>query len=123
MNTEKKQTTQTEEQLNEQIFFTDKERDCEECDKEKEVELSFGLSTREEWDKVMKLKLKYGLTRDEINYIYGFYNRELKQNKSPGCGKCFVNICKNLDKRYTTLTNDENNQYNSPNYGGKNRIK
>ena len=116
MNTD---NTQTEEQL----FFTDKERDCEECDKEKEVELSFGLSTREEWDKVMKLKLKYGLTRDEINYIYGFYNRELKQNKSPGCGKCFVNICKNLDKRYTTLINQENNEYVSPNYGGKIRIK
>jgi hypothetical protein len=123
MNTEKTQTTQTEEQSNEQLFFTEKDRDCEECDKEKEVQLSFGLSTREEWDKVMKLKLKYGLTRQEMDYIYGFYNRELKQNKSPGCGKCFVNICKNLDKRYSTLINDENNEYLSPNYGGKIRIK
>jgi ribonucleotide reductase alpha subunit len=103
MNTENIQTTQTEEQSNEQLFFTDKERDCEECDKEKEVELSFGLSTREEWDKVMILIKKYGLSRDEINYIYGFYNRELKQKKSPGCGKCFVNVCKNLEKRYTSL--------------------
>jgi ribonucleotide reductase alpha subunit len=108
MNTEKTQTTQTEEQSNEQLFFTDKERDCEECDKEKEVQLSFGLSTREEWDKVMILIKKYGLSRDEINYIYGFYNRELKQKKSPGCGKCFVNVCKNLEKRYSTLINEEN---------------
>jgi len=109
MNTEQTQTTQTEEQLNEQLFFTDKERDCEECDKEKEVELSFGLSTRQEWDNVMNLIKKYGLSRDEINYIYGFYNRELKQKKSPGCGKCFHNICKNLEKRYSYLINQEKN--------------
>lgn len=100
---EKKQETQTEENLNEELLFTDKERECEECDKEKEVQLSFGLSTKEEWDKVMKLIKKYGLSRDEINYIYGFYNRELKQKKSPGCGKCFYNICKNLEKRHKVL--------------------
>jgi hypothetical protein len=108
MITEQTQTTQTEEQSNEQLFFTDKERDCEECEKEKEVQLSFGLSTREEWDKVMILIKKYGLSRQEMDYIYGFYNRELKQKKSPGCGKCFYNICKNLEKRYSTLINDEN---------------
>ncbi len=101
--------TQTEEQLKEQLFFTDKEKDCEECDKEKEVQLSFGLSTRQEWDNVMVLIKKYGLSRDEINYIYGFYNRELKQKKSPGCGKCFYNICKNLEKRYSHLINQEKN--------------
>lgn len=108
MNTEQTQTTQTEEQSNEQLFFTDKERDCEECDKEKEVQLSFGLSTREEWDKIMILIKKYGLSRQEIDYIYGFYNRELKQKKTPGCGKCFYNICKNLEKRYTSLINGDN---------------
>jgi hypothetical protein len=108
MNTEQTQTTRTEEQSNEQLFFTDKERDCEECEKEKEVQLSFGLSTREEWDKVMVLIKKYGLSRQEIDYIYGFYNRELKQKKTPGCGKCFVNVCKNLEKRYQTLIKEQN---------------
>lgn len=107
MTMDQTQTTQTEEQLNEQLFFVDKERDCEECDKEKEVQLSFGLSTREEWDKIMVLIKKYGLSRQEIDYIYGFYNRELKQKKTPGCGKCFHNICKNLEKRYSTLLNEE----------------
>jgi flagellar motility protein MotE (MotC chaperone) len=109
MSTEQKQTEQTEQKLNEELSFSDKERDCEECDKEKEVQLSFGLSTREEWDKVMLLIKKYGLSRDEINYIYGFYNRELKEKKSPGCGKCFYNLCKNLEKRYKTLINEGNN--------------
>jgi hypothetical protein len=108
MSTEQKQTQQTELKSNEELSFTDKEKDCEECEKEKEVQLSFGLSTREEWDNVIKLIKKYGLSREEINYIYGFYNRELKQKKTPGCGKCFYNICKNLEKRYSTLLNEGN---------------
>lgn len=108
MTTEQTQTEQTEQKLNEELSFTDKERDCEECEKEKEVQLTFGLSTREEWDKIMTLIKKYGLSREEINYIYGFYNRELKQKKSPGCGKCFHNICKNLEKRYIHLLNEGN---------------
>lgn len=97
------QLTQTDQNSKEELFFEDKERDCIECDKEKEIELSFGLSTRKEWDNVMKLTKKFGLSREEIDYIYGFYNRELKQNKRPGCGKCFVNVCKNLEKRYQAL--------------------
>lgn len=108
MTTEKQQEKQTEENSNEELVFTDKERDCEECEKEKEVQLTFGLSTRQEWDNIMNLIKKYGLSREEINYIYGFYNRELKQKKSPGCGKCFYNICKNLEKRYNTLINEQN---------------
>lgn len=106
MNTDNTQPMQTEQNLNEELSFTDKERDCEECDKEKEIQLSFGLSTREEWDNIMKLIKKYGLSRQEIDYIYGFYNRELKQKKTPGCGKCFYNICKNLEKRYQALINE-----------------
>jgi len=101
---------QTEQNLNEELLFTDKEKDCEECDKEKEVQLSFGLSTREEWDRIMSLIKKYGLSSEEMNYIYGFYNRELKQKKSPGCGKCFHNICKNLEKRYQYLISEQNSQ-------------
>lgn len=107
MNMENTQPTQQEPNSKEELIFTDKERDCIECDKEKEIELSFGLSTKTEWDNVMKLITKYGLSRDEINYIYGFYNREFKTNKSPGCGKCFYNLCKNLEKRYSSLLSQQ----------------
>lgn len=109
MNMENTQTTQQEQNLKEELFFTDKETDCIECGKQKEISLTFGLSTKEEWDKIMKLITKYGLSRDEINYIYGFYNREFKEKKSPGCGKCFYNICKNLEKRYKHLISEYNN--------------
>lgn len=110
MTTESTQTTHNEQTLNEELSFTDKDRDCAECDKEKEIELSFGLSTRQEWDNIMKLIKKYGLNRDEMNYIYGFYNREFKDKKSPGCGKCFYNLCKNLEKKYSSLLNEQQNQ-------------
>lgn len=107
---ENKQNLQQDTNLKEELVFSDKERDCVECDKEKEVELSFGLSTKTEWDNIMKLIKKYGLSREEINYIYGFYNREFKEKKSPGCGKCFYNLCKNLEKRYSNLISQQNNQ-------------
>lgn len=110
MTTDNTQKTQQETNLKEDLIFTPKERDCSECDKEKEVELSFGLSTRTEWNNVMKLIKKYGLSREEMNYIYGFYNREFKEKKSPGCGKCFYNLCKNLEKRYANLISQQNNQ-------------
>jgi hypothetical protein len=48
MNTEQTHIEQTEQNLKEELLFTDKERDCEECEKEKEVQLSFGLSTKQE---------------------------------------------------------------------------
>lgn len=110
MNTENQPVKQPEELSKEELSFQDKELDCEECANSKEISLSFGLSTREEWDRIMVLIKKYGLSREEMDYIYGFYNRELKQKKSPGCGKCFYNICKNLEKRYQYLISEQNSQ-------------
>lgn len=110
MTTENKQEKQSPQKLNEEFIFTDKKKDCEECEKEKELQLSFGLSTRQEWDNVMNLIKKYNISRDEMNYIYGFYNREFKAKKSPGCGKCFYNLCKNLEKRYSSLISQHDNQ-------------
>lgn len=90
----------------EEMIFTHKERDCQECDKEKEIEVSFGLSTLKEWDTIIPMLDRYNLTRQEIQYIYGFYNREFKEKKVPGCGKCFVNIARNLKNRYKRLKSE-----------------
>jgi hypothetical protein len=100
MNTENKQTTHKEEELKEQLFFTETDKNCEDCEKEKEVEVSFGFTTKSEWENIMKLIKKYNITRQEQEYIYNFYNREFKENKRIGCGKCFVNVCKSLEKRW-----------------------
>lgn len=93
----------------EELVFVDKEKDCIECDKEKEIQITFGLSTKDEWERVMKMIDRYGLSRQEIDYIYGFYNREFKENKSPGCGKCFVNITRNLKRKWERLNQGQPN--------------
>ena len=76
---------------------------CEKCKKPKEVELKTEPFTKEEYDKVMPLLDKYGITPSEMQYIYNFYNRVFGTNKQPGCGKCFVNNAKNLRARYREL--------------------
>lgn len=91
----------------EELQFIDKDKNCVNCDEEKTLEVAFGLSTRTEWDNIMQLIKKYGLSSKEMDYIYGFYNREFNAQKRPGCGKCFYNLCKNLEKRYNRLISEQ----------------
>jgi hypothetical protein len=86
-----------------ELEFIDKENNCNDCKKEKEITMELGLTTIEEWNKIIPMLDKYGLSRDEINYIYGFYNRVFKTKKTPGCGKCFVNIAKHLKNRWNEI--------------------
>lgn len=84
--------------------MTDKiKKPCEKCKKPKEVELETKPYTKDEFDKVMPMLDKFGITPTEMNYIYNFYNRVFGTNKQPGCGKCFVNNAKNLRARYKEL--------------------
>lgn len=109
MTTEKEHNNQSEMKSSEELVFVDKEKDCTECDKEKEIQITFGLSTKEEWERIMKMIDRYNLSRQEIDYIYGFYNREFKENRSPGCGKCFVNIARNLKRKWERLNQGQPN--------------
>lgn len=85
---------------NQELEFVDKEHDCNDCKKQKEITMELGLTTIEEWNRVIPMLDKYRLQREEIDYIYGFYNRVFKTKKTPGCGKCFVNIAKHLKNRW-----------------------
>lgn len=105
MNQEEKQMELKEMPLNEssqteELIFVDKEKDCTNCPDEKEITVDLGLTTYAEWEKVIPMTTKYGLKPEEIQYIYNFYNRAFKEKRQPGCGKCFVNICKSLRKRW-----------------------
>jgi hypothetical protein len=86
--------------MKEELIFQDKEEPCEECSHKNDVTVKFPPYTKEEFDKVITLSQKYGLSNDEVTYIYNFYNRVFRTNKKPGCGKCFVTICKSLRKKY-----------------------
>lgn len=103
MITENEQNKSQENKFTEELVFTEKEKNCEDCEKEKEIQLTFGLTTREEWEKIIKMIDRHNLSREEIQYVYGFYNREFKENRRPGCGKCFVNISRNLKRKWERL--------------------
>ena len=76
---------------------------CETCKKPKEINLDTRPYTQEEFERVLPLLDKYGLTTQEMAYIYNFNNRVFKQNKQPGCGKCFFYIARNLKNTYNKL--------------------
>lgn len=73
---------------------------CEEClNKTNEIELPkmrHDNCTEEELTRAFMEGNKSNYTPDEIAWFYNLYNRVFKQNKQPGCGKCFVNIRKQL---------------------------
>ncbi len=75
---------------------------CESCkNKINELKLSdMGNYTFEELEQAHKLGDKSSYTPDEHAWFYNLYNRVFNQNKQPGCGKCFVNIRKQLSIRY-----------------------
>lgn len=109
MTTEKKQNNTQQKVSSEELQFVDKEKNCENCDDNKEIEITFGLSTKDEWERIIKMIDRHNLSREEIQYVYGFYNREFKENRRPGCGKCFVNISRNLKRKWDRLNQGEPN--------------
>ena len=78
---------------------------CEKCKKSGEVELKTQPYTEEEYRNILPLLDKYGLTNQETQYIYNFYNRVFNMKRSPGCGKCTVNVIKSLKNKYNELYN------------------
>jgi len=73
---------------------------CKTC-KEQNITLNdMGNYTFEELEQAHKNGNKSSYTGDEIAWFYNLYNRVFNTNKQPGCGKCFVNIRRNLSVRY-----------------------
>lgn len=108
MTQEKKQTKPKKKQSQEsskveELVFVDKEKDCTNCPDNVETEISLPLFQDKEWDIVIPMLDKYGLKPQEMQYIYNFYNRIFKENRKPGCGKCFVNISRRLKIRWNEL--------------------
>jgi hypothetical protein len=75
---------------------------CEECEnKIQEIELPkmrFDNCTDEELTRAFMEGNRRSYTPDEVAWFYNLYNRVFKQNKQPGCGKCFVNIRRQLSE-------------------------
>lgn len=93
--------TKIKDKSKEELVFTEKEK-CKDC-KDKEVKVSFPNYTREEMEQAMVLVNKFSLSREEVQWLTALNNRVNNDNKQVGCGKCFVQVKKNLTNAYQRL--------------------
>ena len=80
---------------------------CKTCKKPKQVEITNELKTEvikpytpEELELVMSLVSLARPTIEQTQFLVDFNNRVLKDNKRIGCGKCVVQVKKNLINLY-----------------------
>jgi len=81
---------------------------CKDCEnKQNEISLN-GMKnyTIEELQKAYEIGNKPSYSGDEVAWFYNLYNRVFGTNQQPGCGKCFVNVRKNLTRRYEAERNN-----------------
>ena len=89
---------------NKELVFTESTKEpCETCKEPKEVEVKLAKYTKEEMDLAMTLINKYHLTRQETEWLTNLNNRVLNDKKLAGCGKCLVQVKKNLTNAYKRL--------------------
>ena len=91
------------EQKQELVFTESSKEPCEECKEPKEVVVSLPKYTKEEMDLAMTLVNRYNLTRQEVEWLTNLNNRVLNDKKQAGCGKCLVQVKKNLTNAYRRL--------------------
>lgn len=85
----------------EELVFTEKEK-CKDC-KDKELTVKLPNYTREEMENAMLMIQKYSLTRQEQEYLVNLNNRVNNDNKMVGCGKCMVQVKKNIQNAWRRL--------------------
>jgi hypothetical protein len=88
----------------EELVFTESTKEpCETCKEPKEIEVKMEKYTKQEMDLAMTMVDRYNLTRQEIEWLTNLNNRVLNDRKRAGCGKCLVQVKKNLANAYQRL--------------------
>lgn len=82
----------------EELVFTEKEP-CNDC-KNKEVQAEVPKYTMEELEQAYLIANKGRPTVDEMKWLILFNNRALKDKKRYGCGKCHIQVMKNIQNLY-----------------------
>jgi hypothetical protein len=106
MTTEKKvrQSKKKNVEPKEELVFTESNKEpCDTCKEPKELDIKLPKYTKEEMDLAMTLVNKYSLTRQEADWLTNLNNRVLNDKKQSGCGKCLVQVKKNLTNAYQRL--------------------
>ncbi len=87
-----------------ELVFTESTKEpCDTCKEPKEVEVQLPKFTREEMDKAITMIDRYSLTRQEVEWLTNLNNRVLNDKKMPGCGKCLVQVKRNIRNAYNRL--------------------
>jgi hypothetical protein len=106
MTTEKKvrQNKKKNVEPKEELVFTESTKEpCETCKEAKELQVKLPKYTKEEMDLAMTMVNKFSLTRQEADWLTNLNNRVLNDKKQSGCGKCLVQVKKNLTNAYQRL--------------------
>jgi len=89
---------------NEELVFAESTKEpCETCKEPKEVEVKLEKYTKAELDLAMTIVNKYSLTRQQVEWLTNLNNRVLNDKKQAGCGKCLVQVKRNLINAYQRL--------------------
>jgi hypothetical protein len=97
-----RQTKQKIEDTSKQeLVFTEKEP-CEDC-KNKEVQGEVPKYTMEELERAYLLCVNGRPTPQEMQWLISFNNRALNDKKQYGCGKCHVQVMKNIQNLHKRI--------------------
>ena len=121
MNMEKKQRTtkssslkdtskkgQIQNSKNTELVFTESSKPpCDNCKEPKPVE-PLPKYTKEEMDLAMTLVDRRDITPQQMQWLIGLNNRVLNDKKQYGCGKCHIQVLKNLKNAYHRLYQNNN---------------
>ena len=109
MTTEKKAKTLKSKQSidsskNKELVFTESKKEpCGTCKEPKVVENVLPKYTREEMDLAMTLVERRDISAQQMQWLIGLNNRVLNDKKQYGCGKCHIQVLKNLKNAYHRL--------------------
>ena len=99
----KKKQSQDSSKNSELIFTESTKKPCDTCKEPKVVENILPKFTKEEMDIAITLVDKKHLTPDQMKWLIGLNNRVNNDNKMYGCGKCHVQVLKNIRNAYQRL--------------------
>jgi hypothetical protein len=106
---EKKQTQRKSKQSidtskNTELVFTESKKEpCDTCKEPKVVNNPLLKYTKEEMDLAMTLVERRDITPQQMQWLIGLNNRVLNDKKQYGCGKCHIQVLKNLKNAYHRL--------------------
>lgn len=89
---------------NKELVFTESKKEpCDTCKEPKVVENVLPKYTKEEMDHAMTIVDKRGISPQEMQWLISLNNRVNNDKKQFGCGKCHVQVLKNLKNAYQRL--------------------